>query len=81
VRYRKENSAAAKTAMAANAMSKSGSVRMGLPWCGIHVAFGVGKFKTGRVFIVPLLSYWYFVNGRRGFPNSQAVFAERCPRP
>jgi hypothetical protein len=26
---------------------------MGLPQRGIHVGFGVGKFKIGRVFIVP----------------------------
>ena len=50
-RYKKK-SAAAMTAMTATVTSKSTGVRIGLPRCGVHGAFGVGKLKVGRLFMV-----------------------------
>jgi hypothetical protein len=63
-RYKNKNSAAAKRAATARAVSKSQGVRIGLPRRGIHVAFGVGMLTIGRVFIV--ISYPVF---RRPTPS------------
>jgi hypothetical protein len=41
------------TAITATATSKSTGVRIGRPRRGVHVAFGVGKVRIGRLFLVP----------------------------
>jgi hypothetical protein len=63
-RYKNKNNAAAMTASTARAISRSQGVRIGLARRGIHVAFGVGKFPIGRVFIA----------------SSYPAFRERAPR-
>jgi hypothetical protein len=67
------------TAIAPRATSRSRAVRICPPRCGIHVAFGIGKLKMGRVFIVS--SYPAFREPTTGitrfasfFPKSEEMF-------
>jgi hypothetical protein len=55
--YKNKNKTGAMTAATTSAISRSRGVRIGLLRRGVHVAFGVGKFRIGRIII---FSYFVF---------------------